>query len=86
MADEPTSAADPATVQAGDPDQQPPADQRPAAPVALGFGANLERAAELVEAWFDQHCRKSPIGRDTPAWNHLLGKLEALKVMIAQEL
>ena len=85
MADEETSAAEAATADAA-PAAEPQTDPRAVATVALGSQANLQTAHGIVEAWFDTHCRNSPIGRDTPAWNHLLGCLPHLKALIAQEL
>lgn len=62
---------------------QPAAAPSPKAPPAPGPKAVV--AHKIVEHWVDKHLRNSPIARDTPAWNHLMGSLAALKAIIEQE-
>ena len=40
----------------------------------------------VVEAWFDEHVRNSPISRATEAHNHLLKHLPDLKSRLAEAL
>ena len=41
------------------------------------------KVAAAIDAWFSEHIRNSPLAQATPAYNHLVQKIGALKAGIA---
>lgn len=39
----------------------------------------MAKVDTLVEAWFHEHVRNSPVAQETRAWNHMVEAKEALK-------
>jgi len=49
-------------------------------------GARLHRLEQRIESWFATHIHNSPASRDTAAFNHIRGAVDALKRHLAEEI